>query len=59
MMRMVICLQITSVFLIDQRITSSDMNVCGVNDVGQTEMHTAVALVPESSPFEDEIAIEH
>jgi len=29
-----------------------------VNDVRQTEMHTAEPLVPEPSPFEVEIAID-
>jgi hypothetical protein len=34
------------------------LNVCGVNDVRQTEVHTAVPLVPEPSDSEVEIAIE-
>jgi len=34
------------------------LNVHGVNDVRQTEIHTAEPLVPESSSFEVEIAIE-
>jgi hypothetical protein len=34
------------------------LNVPGVNDVRQTEMHTVVPLVPEPSCFEVEIAIE-
>ena len=33
-------------------------NVHGVNDVRQTEIHTAEPLVPESSAFEVELAIE-
>jgi len=32
--------------------------VHGVNDVRQTEMHTAKPLVPEPSAFEFELAIE-
>ena len=34
------------------------MNVHGVNDVRQTEIHTAEPLVPESSAFEVELANE-
>jgi hypothetical protein len=34
------------------------LNVHGVNDVRQTEIHTAEPLVSESSPFEIEMAIE-
>ena len=34
------------------------LNVHGVNDVRQTEIHTAQPLVPESSAFEFEMAIE-
>jgi hypothetical protein len=34
------------------------LNVHGLNDVRQTEKHTAEPLVPESSPFEFELAIE-
>jgi hypothetical protein len=34
------------------------LNVHGVNDVRQTEMHTAEPLGPEPSAFEVEIAIE-
>ena len=34
------------------------LNVRGVNDVRQTEMHTAETLVPEPSAFEVELAIE-
>jgi hypothetical protein len=33
-------------------------NVCVVNDVKQTEIRTAEPLVPESSSFEVEVAIE-
>jgi len=35
------------------------LNVHGVNDVRQTEIHTAVPLVPEPSAFEVELAIEN
>ena len=34
------------------------MNIHGVNDVRQTEIHTAEPLVPEPSAFEFELAIE-
>ena len=34
------------------------LNVFGVDDVRQTEIHTSEPLVPESSAFEIEIAIE-
>ena len=34
------------------------MNVCGVNDIRQTEIHTAEPPVPEPSAFEFEFAIE-
>jgi len=34
------------------------LNVCGVNDIRQTEIHTAEPPVPEPSAFEFEFAIE-
>ena len=34
------------------------LNVHGVNDVRQTEIHTAEPLVPDPTAFEFEIAIE-
>ena len=34
------------------------LNVYGVNDVRQTEIHTAEPLVPELSAFEAQLAIE-
>ena len=34
------------------------MNLHGVNDVRQTEIHTAEPLVPEPSDFEVELVIE-
>ena len=34
------------------------LNVCGVNDARQTEIHAAEPLVPEPSAFEVEKAIE-
>jgi len=34
------------------------LDVRGVNDVRQTEIHTAEPLVPQPSVFEDELAIE-
>ena len=33
------------------------LNVHGVNDVRQTEIHTSEPLVPETSAFEVEVAI--
>jgi hypothetical protein len=33
------------------------LSVCGVNDVRQTEIHTAEPLVPDPSAFDDEMAI--
>jgi hypothetical protein len=38
---------------------SQVLNVHGVNDVRQTEVHTAEPLVPEHSAFEVEMAIEN
>ena len=35
------------------------LNVHGVNDVRQTEMHAAEPLVPEPSNFEVEVAIKN
>ena len=35
------------------------LNIQGVNDVRQTEIHTAEPLVPEPSAFESELAIEN
>jgi hypothetical protein len=37
--------------------TISPIYVHGVNDVRQTEIHTAEPLVPETSSFETELAI--
>jgi len=34
------------------------LNVHGFNDVRQTEIHTAEPVVPESSAFEFELAVE-
>ena len=34
------------------------LNVRGINDVGQTEIHTAEPLVPKPSAFEVELPIE-
>jgi hypothetical protein len=39
-----------------EELLSSATEVHGVNDVYWTEIHTAVPLVPESSPFKAEIA---
>jgi len=38
--------------------SSQLLNVHGVSDVRQTEIHTAEPLVPESSAFEFDIAVE-
>jgi hypothetical protein len=34
-----------------------NVNVHGVNDVGQTEIHTAEPVIPEPSAFEFEMVI--
>jgi hypothetical protein len=45
--------------LVRQREHSSQLlNIHGVNDVTQTEIHTAEPLVPEPSDFEFELATE-
>jgi len=45
-MRMVIYLQIPAIFQTEGRIIYHLLNVHGVNDVWQTEMHTAEPFVP-------------
>jgi hypothetical protein len=55
---MVICFQIPTVFSIGGSYFCQLLNVHGVNDVRQTEIHTAEPLVPEPSSYEVEIAIE-
>jgi len=35
------------------------LNVHGINNVRQIEIHTAEPLAPEPSPFEDETAIQN
>jgi len=35
------------------------LNVCGVNDVKQTEIHTAEPPVPEMNAFDVEMAVVH
>jgi hypothetical protein len=52
------CLQIHTVFWTYGRIICQLLNVHGVNDVRQTEMHTAVPLLLEPSSFKVEIAME-
>ena len=47
-----------SIFARWRNYFSQLMNVHGVNDVRQTEIHTAEPLVPEKSAFEVETAIE-
>jgi hypothetical protein len=58
-MRRVIWLQTVTVFwLVGGKIFSQILNVRGVNDVRQTEIHTADPIVPEPSAFEGEMATE-
>jgi hypothetical protein len=57
-MRMVICLQITTILLNRwKNYFSQLLNVHSVSDVRQIEMHTAELLVPDHIPLEVEIAI--
>jgi hypothetical protein len=56
-MRMVICLQIPTIFSIGGRTTSLLLKVHKVSDVRRTEIHTAELLVTDISPFEFETAI--
>jgi hypothetical protein len=56
---MVVWLQTPTVFWLGGGTTVSQLlNVHGVNDVRQTEIHTADPLVPELSTFEVEMVIE-
>jgi hypothetical protein len=57
-MRRVIWLQIPTVFWLGRATISLGLNVLGVNDIRQTEVHTAEHLLPEPSAFEVEMAIE-
>jgi hypothetical protein len=58
-MRRVIFLQTPAVFWLGGgNYFSQLLSVHGVNDVRQTEIHTAGTLVPESSAFEIELVIE-
>jgi hypothetical protein len=41
------------------QIINECLNVHGVNDIGQVEIHTAEPLVLEPSAFEVELAIEN
>jgi len=55
----VIWLQTATVFLSRWKNHFSVLlNIHGVNDVRQTEIHTAEPLVPETSAFEVELAAE-
>jgi hypothetical protein len=56
-MRSLICSQTHSILDSWGIHFSKLLNVYGVNDVRQTEIHTAEALVPELSAFEVEMAI--
>jgi len=47
-----------SIFVRWRNHFSQLFNVYGVNDIRQTEMHTAEPLVPELSAFEVELAID-
>ena len=58
-MSRVIWLQTPTVYWLGEgTISLSYFNIHGVNDVRQTEIHTAEPLVPESSAFEIELAVE-
>jgi len=50
-MKRVICLQISTVFCTDGSITSKFLNLHGINDVRQTEIHIAELLVLKLSAF--------
>jgi hypothetical protein len=56
-MRRVIWLQIATVFWLGGGTISQLLQTREVNDVRQTEIHTAEPLVPEPSALEDEMAI--
>jgi hypothetical protein len=59
--RIIICIAVTDSHTILARWRnhlSQLLNVHGVNDVRQEEIHTAEPLAPESSAFEVEMAIE-
>jgi hypothetical protein len=56
-MRRVIWLQIATVFWLGGGTISQLLHIHEVNDVRQTEMHTAEPLVPEPNALEDEMAI--
>jgi hypothetical protein len=47
-----------SFYLCIGTISHSCLNVHGVNDIWQTEIHTSEPLVPEMSAFEIEMALE-
>jgi hypothetical protein len=58
-MRKVICFpDFHSILASWRNYFSKLLNVCGVNDVRQTEIHTAEPLVPEPSAFEVGLAVE-
>jgi hypothetical protein len=57
-MRMVICSQIQSVLDRWKNFFNQVVNVHGVHDVRQMDIHMAEPLVPEPSLVEVEIAIE-
>jgi hypothetical protein len=57
-MRSVVWLDSHSILVRWRNLFSQLLTVHGVNDVRQTEIHTAEPLVPELSAFEFEMAIE-
>jgi len=57
-MRRVICLDSNSILARRRNCISQLLNVHGVNDVRQTEIHTSELTVPEPSAFEAAMAIE-
>jgi hypothetical protein len=56
-MRRVVWLQNPSILARWRKYFSQILNIQGANDVRQTEIHSAVTLVPEPSAFEVEMAI--
>jgi len=53
-----IWLQIPTVFWLGGETISQPLNIHGVNDVRQREIHTAEPLLPEPNAFEVGLAIE-
>jgi hypothetical protein len=57
-MRMVMCLQISTIISTGGRTTSLLLNVYNVSDFGQIEVHMVEPLVPDPSRLELESAME-